>query len=259
MFDWGVGEYERTAAELEPAARHVVDLAAIAPGERVLDVACGTGNAALLAAAAGADVTGLDAASRLIDVARARAASGAGAAATFVVGDALGLPFGDDAFDVVLSVFGIIFAPDAERALAEVVRVLRPGGRALLSAWIPEGAIDRMVGVLARGVAAAGGPRRPPFPWHDPDALAPLAARLGVSLRTEDAGLVIEGASPEAYFAAGEASHPMSVAMQPLLDRTGRYPELREAAITALREGNEDPAAFRVTSPYRVVRLTRPH
>ena len=73
MFDWGVGEYERTAAELEPAARHVVALAEIAPGDAVLDIACGTGNAALLAAAAGARVSGLDAAPRLIDVARSRA------------------------------------------------------------------------------------------------------------------------------------------------------------------------------------------
>ncbi len=255
MVDWGVGEYERTAAELEPAARHVVDLAAIVPGERVLDVACGTGNAAVIAAAGGAEVTGLDAASRLIDVARARTAA-AGIGATFVVGDALDLPFGDGAFDAVLSVFGIIFAPDPERALAEIVRVLRPGGRALLAVWIPEGAIDRMVAVLARGVADAGGPRRPPFAWHDPDVLVPVAARLGVALTTEDAGLVIEGPSPEAYFAAGESSHPMSVAMQPLLDSTGRYPELREAAIAALREGNEDPAGFKVTSPYRVIRLT---
>jgi len=256
MVDWGVGEYERTAAELEPAARHVVNLAAIGPGERVLDVACGTGNAALLAAAAGAEVTGLDAASRLIDVARARAAA-AGAGATFVVGDALDLPFGDGAFDVVLSVFGVIFAPDAGRALAEIVRVLRPGGRALVSVWIPEGAIRDMVDVLARGVVAAGGPERLAFPWHDPEAVAPVAARLGVALRTEDARLVIEGVSPDAYFAAGETSHPMSVAMQPLLDSTGRYPELREAAIAALRAGNEDPAAFRVTTPYRVLRLTR--
>jgi len=256
MVDWGVGEYERTAAELEPAARHVVDLAAIAPGERVLDVACGTGNAALLAAAAGGEVTGLDAASRLIDVARARAAA-AGAAATFVVGDALDLPFEDRAFDVVISVFGIIFAPDAERAMSEVVRALRPGGRALVSVWIPEGAIREMVDVLARGVLAAGGPERPQFAWHDPEAVAPVAARLGASVTAEDGALVIEGASPEAYFAAGEATHPMSVAMQPLLDRTGRYPELREAAIAALREGNEDPAAFRVTTPYRVYRLTR--
>src|SRR3954451_6604160 len=99
MVDWSVGEYERTAAELEPAARHVVALAAPAPGERVLDLACGTGNAALLAAPAGARVTGLDAASRLVEVARARAAA-AGADAEFVVGDALDLPFDDGSFDV---------------------------------------------------------------------------------------------------------------------------------------------------------------
>jgi SAM-dependent methyltransferase len=118
-------------------------------------------------AAAGAEVTGLDAASRLIDVARARAAA-AGAGATFVAGDALDLPFEDGAFDVALSVFGIIFVPDAERALAEVVRVLRRGGRALISAWIPAGAIREMVEVLARGVAAAGGPERPGFGWQTP-------------------------------------------------------------------------------------------
>jgi len=256
MVDWGVGRYERTAAELEPAARHVVDLASVARGERLLDVACGTGNAALLAAAVGAEVTGLDAAPRLVDVARARAAA-AGTPATFVVGDALDLPFHDGAFDVVLSVFGVIFAPDADRALAEIVRVLRPGGRALVAVWIPEGAIRDMVDVLARGVVAAGGPERPAFPWHDPEAVAPVAERLGVAFRTEDARLVIEGVSPDAYFAAGETSHPMSVAMQPLLDRSGRYPELREAAIAALRAGNEDPTGFRVTTPYRVVRLTR--
>jgi 2-polyprenyl-3-methyl-5-hydroxy-6-metoxy-1,4-benzoquinol methylase len=77
MVDWSAGEYERTAAELEPAARQVVASAAIAPGERVLDIACGTGNAALIAAEAGATVVGLDSAARLVDVApRARGGGG---------------------------------------------------------------------------------------------------------------------------------------------------------------------------------------
>lgn len=256
MVDWGAGEYERTAAELEPVSRHVVALAALAPGERVLDVACGTGNAALLAAGAGAAVTGIDAAARLIEVARARAATVI-AAATFVVGDAQDLPFDDGAFDAALSVFGIIFAPDAGRALAEIVRVLRPGGRALVAVWLPDGPIQRMLGVLGRGVVAAGGPARPRFPWHDLDAVAPAAARLGVSLTSEDGVLVSEDASAEAYFAANEATHPMSVAMRPLLDATGGYQDLREEAIAVLRDGNEDPAAFRVSSPYRVYRFAR--
>ena len=89
MFDWGIGNYEATALELEPAAQHVVSAVHLAPGEHVLDVACGTGNAALLAARAGAVVTGLDGAQRLIEVARSRAAAD-GLEASFVVGDAQG-------------------------------------------------------------------------------------------------------------------------------------------------------------------------
>jgi SAM-dependent methyltransferase len=257
MVDWSAGEYEKTAAELEPAARRVVELAAIAPGERVLDVACGTGNAAFLAAAAGARVTGLDSAARLVDVARARAAA-EGADAEFVVGDALDLPFADGAFDAVVSVFGVVFVPDPERAIAEILRVLAPGGRALLSAWVPDGPIDAMVGVLGRGLVAAGSPSRPRFAWHDPDAVRALAAQHGAAVDAEDGRLTIVGESPEAYFAIGEQHHPMSLAGRPLLERAGTYAALREEAIGALRAGNEDPAAFRVTSPYRVIRLAAP-
>jgi hypothetical protein len=114
-----------------------------------------------------------------------------------------------------------------------------------------------MIGVLARATAAAGGPERPRFHWHDPEAVGPVAAAAGMTTRALDAGLVIEGESPEAYFAAIERFHPLSVAMRPLLDRTGRYPELREDAIAELRAGNEDPGALRITSPYRVICLTR--
>src|SRR3954463_9263586 len=258
MVDWGAGEYERTAAELEPTAREVVARAAIARGERVLDVACGTGNAALLAAAAGARVHGLDAAPRLIEVARARAAE-AGLDAEFVVGDALDLPFDDGVFDAVVSGFGVIFVPDPARAIAEIVRVLAPGGRALLSVWRPEGPIHRMVGVLGRGVAAAaGGPRRPGVAWEDAGATADLAAAHGARVEAEDGSLAIVAGSPEAYFALAEEHHPMSLAGRPLLEAAGTYPALFEEAIGVLRAGNEDPAGFRVTSPYRVIRIDAP-
>jgi len=126
MLDWGIGKYEAAALELEPAARHVVRAANLAPGEHVLDVACGTGNAALLAARAGAVVTGLDGAERLIEVARSRAAA-EGLEASFVVGDAQELKFDDGSFDVALSVFGVIFAFDAEKAFSVPgVRVADP-------------------------------------------------------------------------------------------------------------------------------------
>src|SRR6185437_7039067 len=118
-----------TAAELEPAAAHLVSLARVLAGERVLDIATGTGNAALAAAREGATATGMDAAPRLIEVARQRAASDR-LDASFVVGDLHELPFESGSFDCVVSVFGIIFAADPQRAVAELMRVLAPSGRA---------------------------------------------------------------------------------------------------------------------------------
>ena len=254
MIDWGIGHYEQTARELEPAARHVVSLADIKPGEQVLDLATGTGNAALLAAQAGAEVTGVDAASRLVDVARERAAA-EGLNASFVVGDVEALPFGDRSFDVALSVFGLIFAQDARRAFDELIRVLRPDGRALVSAWVPAGPIDAMVGVFGRAMAEATGREPKRFAWHDVVAVTELAADCGARAVVHEGELSISAESPESYFEANEHQHPMSIAGRPVLEHAGTYSEVRERALAALREGNEDPAAFRVSSPYRVIEI----
>src|SRR5215216_371295 len=123
MVDWGAGNYELTAAQLTPVAEVVVARVGIAAGDAVLDVACGTGNAALLAAARGARVVGVDAAPRLLAVARERAAA-LGVEVELLEGDLAALPVGDGAADVVLSVFGVIFAADPASALREVARVL---------------------------------------------------------------------------------------------------------------------------------------
>ena len=112
MIDWNIGRYEQTAAELEPVAAHVVALANLQRGEHVVDLATGTGNAALIAAGAGAVVTGVDTAPRLIDIARSRAVTER-VEASFLVGDMQALPFDDGSFDIALSVFGLIFAADA--------------------------------------------------------------------------------------------------------------------------------------------------
>lgn len=254
--DWGIGNYEERARELEPAAAHVIGLARLHRGERLLDIACGTGNAAVVAARAGAEVVGLDAAPRLIAVAHERAAAER-LEASFVVGDAQALPFEDQSFDVVVSAFGIIFARDAERAFAEMFRVLRVRGRALVSAWIPGGPIHEMLGVMTRAVGEATGRERRPFPWYDPDAITELAGRHGAVARFHEGRLVIVGVSPEDYFALGEANHPMSVAAKPLLERAGDYAAVRARAVEVLRAGNRDPDRFCVTSPYRVIELVR--
>jgi SAM-dependent methyltransferase len=255
VVDWGSGNYERTAAELEPVAEAVVGMAAISPGQDVIDLACGTGNAALLAAGRGARLVGIDASARLLEVARSRACA-QGVDVDFREGDLLELPLADGTADVVLSVFGVIFASDPAQALREVERVLRPGGRVLLSAWIPAGPIDAMLGAMGRilgRVSPAPPPRR--FPWSDPAALGPLAARQGLALEaTTAAELTIRDSSPEAYVLGGQ-EHPMAVAVRPVIERAGVGAEVQEAMTAVLREANEDPEGFLVHSPYVVHKL----
>ena len=250
--DWGAGRYEVTAATLEPAAEHVVGLAELSAGERVLDIGCGTGNAALACARAGAAVTGIDPAARLVDVARERAAA-AGLEVTFVVGDAQALPFDDGSFPVVVSVFGVIFAGNAEGAIDEIVRVLAPGARAFVSAWLPEGAIAALMGACGSAMAAAtGSPGPPRFPWHDREAVAEVAGRSGATVTSHEGSIQFRGDSADGYFATQEENHPMAVATRPLLESAGTYAAYREEGIAVLRAGNEDPSAFCVTSAYRV-------
>ena len=154
--DWGTGHYEETAAQLQRAAEAVIAAARVRVGERVLDVGCGTGNAALLAAQAGAHVIGVDPAARLLDVARDRAVAEQ-LAVTFLPGDAAAIPVDDASADAVVSVFAVIFAPDPEAAAAEMARVLAPGGRIVLSAWWPDGAMIRMNSKAAGAIAQAMG------------------------------------------------------------------------------------------------------
>jgi SAM-dependent methyltransferase len=255
VVDWGAGSYEATAEELAPVADAVVGQAGLSAGDYVLDVACGTGNAALSAAALGARVLGVDAAPRLLAVARERARA-QGLLVDFREGDLLALPLEDEEVDVALSVFGVIFAPDPEQSLREVRRVLRRGGRLLLSAWVPAGPIDAMLGAMGRIVGRltqAPPPQR--FPWSDPSAVGPLAGGVGLALETTiSSQLPIRGPSPEAYVAAG-AEHPMAVAIRPMIERAGAADEIQAAMTDVLREANEDPSGFLVHSPYVVHHL----
>jgi ubiquinone/menaquinone biosynthesis C-methylase UbiE len=253
--DWGIGEYERTAEELEPAARQVVSAASISPGERVLDLACGTGNGALLAAAAGAVASGVDASQRLIGVARTRALA-AGVDCTFVVGDLHELPFADGEFEVVVSIFGLSFATDVDRAVSEMMRVLARGGRALTTGWLPQGAINSMAGVCLGAVQDATGAAPKRFPWSDRAAVSDLFARRGARASFEEASIAFTAESPEQYFAVFQAEQPSHVWSRCVLERAGTYAQTREQMIDALRRENEDPSAFRATSRYLVARVT---
>ncbi len=260
--DWSIGSYERTAATLDEVSETVVAQAQIAPGDRVLDIACGTGNAALKAAALGAQVTGVDLAPRLVLVASERARA-AGLEARFVPGDAQELPIADASADVALSVFGLIFAPDQRRVAAEVARVLAPGGRALITAWIREGALAESGAAMARARsrvqrAPAGEPTpgRTPVDWGDAQTVRELFAAHPVSVDVAPASVPFVAVSPEAYTAEQAEHHPLWLDAHAALGDEPFAALLREQT-DILHAHNEDPVAFRITSRYVLVTVVR--
>jgi SAM-dependent methyltransferase len=255
--EWGLGRYEHVAAQLLPAARVVIDRAAPRGGERVVDVGCGTGNAALLAAERGARVVGVDPAARLLEVAAADAAA-RGVGAEFASGDAAALPLGDGEADLVISVFGAIFAPDPVAAAAEMARVAAPGGRIVMSAWIPRGAVSAAVRMSREAMAAARGapPSAPaPFPWHERGELAGLFGPHGFDVATEEHRISFASRSAREFVEAEAANHPLAVASRAVLG--DRAEALNERLVTMYEEANEDPGAFRVTSRYLVATASR--
>lgn len=260
VLDWGVGNYERTAQALRPAAQVLVQQADLAAGERVLDLGCGTGNVALLAAAAGAAVTAVDPSRRLLDVTAAAAAAD-GRTVDCQVGDAASIPAPDGAFDCVLSSFAVIFAPDPVAAVAEISRVLTRPGRALLTAWLPGGAVGEMSAAAQEMVRAAlGAPPPPPsaVSWHDEASVAALVAAQGMTAELLGVHeLVFTAPSPEEFLAAEQANHPLAIAGQQVLQAVGRADAARERLLQIVTEQNEDEQGFRSTSRYVVIRLLR--
>jgi SAM-dependent methyltransferase len=257
-----VGHYERTAAQLAPVSGVVIERAAPQPAERVLDLGCGTGNAALLAAARGATVIGVDPAARLLEVARARAAD-AGLEATFALGEGAAIPVESATVDVVVSVFGVIFAPDPVAAAAELARVSGPHGRVVLSAWLPGGAVGEVVR-MARGTAMAAldaPPPPAPFAWHDQDALSGLLAPHGFEVDMERHAHVFTAPSIEAFLQAELVDHPVSSASRAMLEAQGKadvQATIVDRAREILTEANETTAGFAVTSSYVVATARRP-
>jgi SAM-dependent methyltransferase len=173
---WTAGDYGIIARGLARSAETFLSRASLQPGERLLDVACGAGQIALPAARDGADVTGIDIAENWIEQAKSRAKN-EGLDIRFDVGDAEDMPYADDAFDVVISLIGAMFAPKPERVTTELVRVCRPGGRIVMGNWTPEG----FVGDFFRTVGQYVPPPDMPSPllWGD---VATVKERLGPSV-----------------------------------------------------------------------------
>ena len=163
--DWGAGSYERIAEAFAPVHDHLAERLDPRPGERWLDVATGTGELAVRAARAGAQVTGVDITEALLAQARAQDVP-----VTWDLGDAQALPYADASFDVVCSNFGVPFAPDHLATACELARVCRPAGRLGLTAWRP----DRGLAEVYRPFADDPAEGREPFRWGDEDYVEAL-------------------------------------------------------------------------------------
>jgi len=180
---WGAGEYAQMAERLAGGGTGAADGAEVHAGDRVLDVGCGTGNAALLAASRGASVVGVDFEPRLLALARDRAAD-AGAEVEWLQGDVAALPVPDEAFDVLLSVFGVMYGPDHARATRELHRVCAPQARLMLAAWTPGSFMPAMGGKLAPYLPPRPAGGSSPARWGDERALTELLGQADVTTQT---------------------------------------------------------------------------
>src|SRR5579862_8375220 len=145
---WNSGDFPKMGVELAIAGERLCEAVPLHAGDRVLDVGTASGNTALAAARRRAVVTGVDITPALLERARLRAAA-EGLHIDFQEGDATALSFDDASFDVVMSTFGAIFAPDPEKTAAEMARVCRPGGKIAMANWTPEGLLGKLFYILA--------------------------------------------------------------------------------------------------------------
>jgi ubiquinone/menaquinone biosynthesis C-methylase UbiE len=162
------------------------------------------------------------------------------------------LPFADESFDRVLSLFAVIFSEHPENAAQEILRVLKPTGKALITSWEPTGGMHAALDILGKATSeVAGSNARKRFPWGDPDKVEQLFDDATVEV--ERAQIAFEAPSAEDYLDRFESRHPAGIVFKDVLTRAGNYDETRARAVAAL--GDDRP--LRVTSSYLVFTVAR--
>ncbi|NLT06538.1 MAG: class I SAM-dependent methyltransferase [Solirubrobacterales bacterium] len=227
---WAAGGYpEMVEAFLEPLGPRLVEAARIGPGDTVLDVAAGTGNASIPAALRGARVTASDLTPELLEAGRARARD-LGAELDWVEADAERLPFADGAFDKVISAIGVMFAPHHQAAADELVRVCRPGGAIALLNWTPEGTIGGLFRTIGPFAPAPPPGAQPPPLWGSEGHLAEVfGGRVELDL-LERATLEVTAFERPGDFAAHfKRLYGPTIVAQANARREGREREFEEA------------------------------
>lgn len=235
---WAAGDYPAIAKrQLWEVGERIVDHLGVGPGDEVIDVACGTGNAAIRAAAAGAHVVGLDITPELLLAGR-RLAADAGVEVDWVEGDAEHLPFADESFDVVVSTFGCMFAPRHEVAAAELARVLRPGGRLAVCSWTPEGAVGDFFRTVGGHLPPPPDFTSPPPLWGSEEHVRALFDGTGVELWFERDAVVFRFGSVDEAVAYYAANFGPIIKAREQLEPQGRWEALLTDIVAAFERGN---------------------
>jgi SAM-dependent methyltransferase len=245
---WSAGDYATLSQHIADVGERLVERVGIEPGMLVLDVACGTGNAALPAARAGARVTGLDLAPVLLEAGREKAAA-AGVEIEWIEGDAEELPFENQMFDRVLSTFGHMFAPRHEQTAQQMARVCRTGGVIGTCTWTPEGTVGDIFRASGSFMPPPPDFASPPILWGTEEHVRAMFGPFASSFEFERHVNTVEWESVEGfvdYFA--ERFGPLVTSRQLLGDR---FAELREQILAIYNERNEaDDGSLRFPQEY---------
>jgi SAM-dependent methyltransferase len=245
---WASGDYPSMVETfLTPLGPRLVEACEIGAGDRVLDVAAGTGNASLPAAATGAKVTASDLTPELFEAGRARAAE-AGVELEWAEADAENLPFEDGSFDVVMSSIGVMFAPHHQAAADEMVRVCRPGGKVGLLSWTPEGMIGALFKTMGGFMPKPPPGVQPPPLWGSEEHLRELFGDR-VELERVERGILEVTAfeRPDDYGEHFKQRYGPTIAARANAEKEGRAEEFDRALSEFCAEwnrGSEDGARF---------------
>jgi SAM-dependent methyltransferase len=252
---WDTGEYSALSPYIADVGELVVARATIEPGMSVLDVACGTGNAARPAARAGAHVIGLDLTPKLLETGRAKAKA-EGLEIEWREGDAEDLPFEDGRFDRVVSTFGHMFAPRHQRTADEIARVCRKGGAIVTATWTPEGTVGEIFKVSASYMPPLPDYASPPILWGREEHVRARFARVATGFEFERHVNRIDWGSLEEWTDFFMARFGPMVTARAMLGE--RFSELRARVVDIWRQANEaTDGSLRVPQEYllSVIRL----
>ncbi len=256
--DWGVlGQYEVIAEALLSIGRTVVDTAQIKEGESVLDVGTRSGDWALLAAEAGGRVTGIDFSPRLLALAQSKFEERY-PEAQFELADVAKMPFADDSFDVVIDVVALMFGDDQKAAVAEMARVLKPGGRIVWTGWCGGDAIAEVAKIQMETTAEVLGYKAFPYSyWGVEDDMRELFGAAGFDIKMEKHPMVNEAPSARALLEGVDQVHPISRGCSMAMEKAGILDETMTKMVDVLENRNENPDAFKASRHYAVGVATR--